>query len=122
MPRFVLLWHETPAGFARPPHWDLMLEAGSHLRCWALAAAPDETPQQSVEALADHRLTYLDYEGPISGERGAVSRHDQGEYQSLVDEVQEVRVLLRGQRLRGTLTLRREPDTDQRWRLSFVPD
>lgn len=122
MPRFVLHWHETPATFARPAHWDLMLQVGDHLRCWALERAPNEIVDQAVDALQDHRLAYLDYEGPVSGERGSVSRHDQGEYETITDEVNELVVLLRGNRMQGTLTLRRESAADQRWRLSFVPE
>lgn len=122
MPRFVLLWHETPANFARPSHWDLMLQVGDHLRCWALEYAMDEGKAQTVDGLPDHRLAYLDYEGPVSGDRGSVSRHDQGEYETITDEENELVVLLHGNRIRGTLSLRRESAADHRWRLSFVPD
>ena len=51
-------------------HYDLMLEVGV-LRTWS------EPPVAGVELecrlLADHRLPYLDYEGPISGGRGTVT-------------------------------------------------
>ena len=33
-----------------------------------------------AEALPDHRLIYLEYEGPISGDRGTVVAWDRGEY------------------------------------------
>lgn len=122
MSQFVLLWHETPANFARPSHWDLMLEVGDHLRCWALDRAPDEAAEQTVDALPHHRLAYLDYEGPVSGQRGSVSRHDLGEYETIADEANELIVLLRGHRLQGRLWLRLESGADQRWRLSFVPE
>ncbi|MCE9552809.1 MAG: hypothetical protein K8T91_05460 [Planctomycetes bacterium] len=122
MSRFVLLWHETPTNFARSSHWDLMLEFGGHLRCWALSHAPDQATEQAIDGLPDHRLAYLDHQGPVSGERGSVSRHDQGAYETITDDENELVVRLQGERMQGTLTLRRESAADQRWRLSFVPD
>src|SRR5882724_3306447 len=68
MPRFVILRHETPPGFARPAHWDFMLECGGVLRTWEMA---------------DHRLAYLEYEGEVPGGRGTVSRWDEGRYEIL---------------------------------------
>ena len=35
MPRYVILQHDTPPGYPRPLHWDLMLEQGRTLRTWA---------------------------------------------------------------------------------------
>ena len=90
MPRYVVLEHETPAGYARPRHWDLMLETGGALRTWALDEPPERVRsgqgEHSVqgELLRDHRLAYLDYEGPVSGDRGTVVRWDTGEYESEV--------------------------------------
>ena len=40
MPRFVVLLHETPAGYSRGTHFDLMLEYGEALRTWALNKLP----------------------------------------------------------------------------------
>ena len=34
MPRFVVLRHETPPGYPRPPHYDLMLEQEGGLWTW----------------------------------------------------------------------------------------
>ena len=39
-----------------------------------------------AERLPDHRRRYLDYEGPISGNRGSVIRWDAGDYVLLSDE------------------------------------
>ena len=36
--------------------------------------------EMDAEVLPDHRLAYLDYEGPISGDRGSVTRWDRGTY------------------------------------------
>jgi hypothetical protein len=76
MPRFVILEHDHPH-----LHWDLMLEAGAMLRTWRLAQPPEPGRIVAAEALADHRLLYLDYEGPVSGNRGYVRRWDWGTYQ-----------------------------------------
>ena len=51
-----------------------MLEAGDVLKTWALPQPPQPGVEMECTALADHRLAYLDYEGPLSGNRGAVTR------------------------------------------------
>ncbi len=116
MPRFVVLQHESPRG----RHWDFMLEVGEGLRTWALAAAPDEPQTSPAQPLPDHRLAYLDYEGPISGNRGHVTRWDQGTYveQSASETAWVLR--LSGQRLRGMATLERGADPAGPWEFRFV--
>ena len=83
MPRFVILHHETPPGYHRPPHWDFMLEADGVLRTWALPEKPAPGRALTVEAIADHRLSYLEYEGEVSGDRGRVARWDWGTYETV---------------------------------------
>ena len=97
MPRFVILEHDHPE-----LHWDLMLEAGAALRAWRLARPP-ETPGEPIAAVAlpDHRLTYLDYEGPVSGGRGAVKQWDAGHYEPTGDAA----LKLTGMRVRGCVRL-----------------
>jgi len=91
VPRFVLLLHECPDERPRPTHCDLMLEAGDELQTWSLATLPcgwgglkgvkfADSNSVAAEQLADHRLAYLDYEGPVSGDRGSVKRLDFGTY------------------------------------------
>jgi hypothetical protein len=98
MPRFVILEHDHPE-----LHWDLMLESGATLRTWRLLQplrAPGETI--SAVALSDHRLHYLDYEGPVSGGRGTVKRWDAGEYAPIDSEPGDaLHFLLDGARVRG---------------------
>ena len=120
MPRFVVLHHDCPGDRPRPSHWDLMLEADGVLRTWALARMPDAVTEQFVERLPDHRLAYLDYEGPVSGNRGAVTRWDSGEFRWLADSPLHVEVELAGERLHGVVTLACESTEDQRWRFSFA--
>jgi hypothetical protein len=126
MPRYVILRHEVPTGFERPSHWDLMLEAAGALRTWALELAPDaDSPQQAL-ALADHRLAYLEIEGPLGGARGCVARWDEGSFTTFDENDSQWVVELAGKRLRGRATLTRLPDHEavrdrQRWVFSFCP-
>jgi hypothetical protein len=82
--RFVILRHEVPPEFPRPSHWDLLLEHGEVALAWALDDLPAEWSAGGTNSLVtavrlpDHRLYYLDYEGPISAGRGQVSRIFQG--------------------------------------------
>ena len=73
MTRFVILEHDHPQH-----HWDFLVEAGTFLRTWQLREPPQ--PGRAVVAVPsfNHRLIYLDYEGPISGNRGTVQRWDAG--------------------------------------------
>src|SRR5262245_41193710 len=99
MPRFVVLRHEMPPDSARGRvHWDFMLEQAGALRTWALAEEPAAGDEILAEALADHRLAYLDYEGPISGDRGGVTQWDAGEYEAERDAADQLQVRLSGRR------------------------
>ena len=53
-------------------HWDLMLDTGETLRTWRLEPALPGVIR--AEPLGNHRRAYLDYEGPVSGNRGSVQR------------------------------------------------
>lgn len=99
MPRFVLLAHDWPA-----PHLDLLLEAGPVLRAWRLLGEPG-AGTIPAEPNADHRPLYLDYEGPVSGDRGAVTRRDAGTFEWVEDAPGRVVVELRGATLAGRFAL-----------------
>lgn len=105
MPRFVILHHETPEGHERPAHWDLMFEVPGALVAWALAEEPSSGKTISAERLADHRLAYLDYEGPVSQGRGTVTRWDWGDYTPQCTLPARWEVDLAGNRLNGRLIL-----------------
>lgn len=96
MPRFVVLEHDWPT-----PHWDFLLEAGDVLRAWRLLAEPAAGTDTPAEPNFPHRQLYLDYEGPLSGDRGSVRRWDAGTFEWVEDEAQRVEVELRGARLTG---------------------
>jgi hypothetical protein len=115
MPRFVILHHELPPDHGRPTHWDLMLEDGPVLRTWALDESPRLDRCITGIALPDHRLDYLEYEGPVSGDRGQVTRWDHGEFVWRLRDASEVIVELRGERLKAQVRLARGPAA-QRWR------
>ncbi len=122
MPRFVVLLHETPPGYPRGAHLDLMLEQDGALRTWALDKPPLPGEIVSAELLPDHRLEYLDYEGAVSRERGVVSRVDFGRYEVLQETATALAVRLEGQKVQGTLTLVTIDEAGQRWRVSLSDD
>lgn len=99
MPRFVILRHELPASSGRPTHWDFMLEWGTMLRTWALDEMPAVGATIAGVELADHRIEYLDYEGPISGDRGSVRRVERGTYRLIAETPDELAVRLSSERL-----------------------
>jgi hypothetical protein len=94
VPRFVVLAHDWPT-----PHFDFLLEAGGVLRAWRLMAEPFAGAEIPAEPNVDHRLLYLDYEGPVSGDRGTVRRWDAGTFEWLVEEPDRVAIDLRGEKV-----------------------
>lgn len=115
MPRFVILEHDQPR-----LHWDLMLETGSVLRSWRLEKPPACGERIVALALFDHRPIYLNYEGPIQGDRGRVIRWDNGTFTGDGTNEKEIVVYLTGERLRGLLCLLHGNGDD--WNGTFCPD
>jgi hypothetical protein len=113
MPRFAILTHDHPA-----PHWDLFLEAGPVLRSWRLLAPLSSAIAVPAEPAADHRLFYLDYEGPVSGNRGSVHRMDAGQFTAEVEERDRIVLRMDGTRFIGRLILDRAGGT---WTCTFEP-
>jgi hypothetical protein len=119
MPRFVLLFHDCPPsepgrlGPGAPSHWDLMLELDGALMTWNLAELPPnwQTPsdQDAIELkatrLPSRRLAYLEYEGPVSNNRGHVTRIDRGDYEIAGESPAWLEVRLAGNIARGTVRL-----------------
>ncbi|MCC9609688.1 hypothetical protein LOC68_03950 [Blastopirellula sp. JC732] len=105
MKRFVLLYHQFPADHDDVSHYDLMLEEGDALRTWRLLEKPDMLQPVRGEAIFPHRLTYLDYEGEVSGNRGSVTRIDRGEYELVRDDAETLIVQLYGSVLIGRLAV-----------------
>lgn len=69
-----------PANSPRPDHWDLMFESEGRLLTWAVDELPVAGAALIGQPLADHRIDYLNYEGPISGDRGSVTRISGGTF------------------------------------------
>ncbi len=121
MPHFAILIHDHPF-----LHWDLLAEQSGTLRSWRLLESPDRwllaahPPTLPAELIPDHRLAYLDYEGPVSRERGTVVRWDGGEMEWLEQTEGCARLRLGGQHLCGeliieTVTMAMTPATLCRW-------
>ena len=73
--RFVILEHDHPF-----LHWDLLMEAGEQLASWRLLQPLRSGVWIPSESIAPHRRFYLDYEGPVSHNRGSVRRTGHGEF------------------------------------------
>jgi hypothetical protein len=110
----VVLAHDHPV-----LHWDFMFEQQGSLRTWRLAQPPQDGAEIEAQSLADHRLDYLDYEGPVSGGRGCVTRWDRGECEVSSSEAGSLTLRLSGARLRGAATLRPEAD-GATWTFRYV--
>jgi len=119
MPRFVILLHEMPADAERPTHWDFMLEQDGVLRTWALEQPPAPGVVGFAQQLPDHRIAYLDYEGPVSQNRGQVARWDAGSYTIERESDRELVVHLAGNRLRGRIALTRAASDAHFWSVAF---
>jgi len=119
MPRFVVLLHETPADYERGTHFDLMLEKEEVLLTWALDRLPTAGSSVEAERLPDHRLMYLDYEGPVSGDRGNVRRVDAGDFTWIEQQPRGYKALVRGQMLAGRLVIEQGAENAHRWRVAL---
>ncbi len=114
--RFVILHHLAPTG----EHWDFMLEQKDALLTWRMMSQPTGREACPIACLRikDHGKRYLDYEGPISGGRGFVTRIDHGRYELLAADQDTWTLRLQGQRMVGDFRLVRADQTSQaRWTL-----
>lgn len=89
MLRFAILLHDHPA-----LHWDFFLEAGEGLRSWRLAESPAAGREIEATPLPEHRIHYLDYEGPVSGGRGTVARVARGTYHVIQETATTLEIIL----------------------------
>ncbi len=96
-----------------------MLEFDGRLRTWELETAPAAGIAIRATALPDHRLHYLDYEGPISAGRGSVQRWDSGRYELLSETECCQEFSLEGARLKCCLRLDRDSFDCDLWLASF---
>jgi hypothetical protein len=94
-----------------------MLEAAGVLQTWRLPTVPVAGALLMATRISDHRLVYLDYEGPVSGNRGRVMHWDAGEFEWLQQSESVLVVRLRGTRFEGLLRLDHQGDTS--WMAGF---
>jgi hypothetical protein len=111
----VILEHDYPF-----LHWDFMLEDGAILKTWRLPAPPDQDNVLQATSIGDHRRDYLDYEGPLTGNRGEVKRWDAGTFEWLERSETIIRVELSGQVLKGRASMGARNDHDCEFR--YTPD
>jgi len=102
MPRFVILEHCWNG-----IHWDFMLEDRGALRTWAIDEPLEHGRNLQARALGDHRLAYLDYEGPVSQNRGAVRRLARGTYHAEIWTAEWIVVRLDGDQFLAVADLRK---------------
>lgn len=112
MPQFAVLRHDSPRGV----HFDFLLEVDDVLKTWALPQPPQPGVEMECEALDDHRMVYLDFEGSLSGQRGSVTRWDRGAYLLERRSDTEWVVFLEGEKVTGEVSLRRMAGDSSRWR------
>jgi bifunctional non-homologous end joining protein LigD len=103
--RFVIQEHH-----ARRLHWDLRLERGGVLACWAIPKGLPESPGENHFAALteEHPLEYLEFEGEIpKGQYGAGTMKvwDRGTYECLKWEPRKVEVALYGRRVNARYAL-----------------
>ena len=102
--RYVVLEHDHPHR-----HWDFMLEADGVLRTLGGSPSPPaEGRIVTAERIGDHRLAYLDHDGPVSGGRGTATPWDKGDYVV----VGEDKIDLTGRRWSGRVRIEADGRTD----------
>ena len=99
--RFVILFHKVAAAYVnltgRKDHFDLMIECAQDdgLATWTLPENPfdklaaDCGPTKlaiPTIRIENHRTEYLTYEGPVSNDRGHVTRVAQGQAKWIRDD------------------------------------
>jgi len=95
-----------------------MIEHGDALLTWQLDRPPTGSESLPIRArrIGDHRRAYLEYEGDISGGRGAVRRVDRGCARIVELTEQRCRFLAEGSRLSGRFRL--ETTDGESWSLA----
>jgi hypothetical protein len=115
---FVILEHTGTVSYKPGVHWDLLCEEGEDLRAWEFSE-PITVPRQKIIALPAHRRMYLDYQGPISGDRGTVRQVAEGTFELLQDSPVQWTIRLHGIALQGELRLSRQTLEQLSWDAVF---
>lgn len=115
--RLALLRH---TGYG-PDHYDLMVQRGQVLWTWQFTenpSAPDTVTPLVCRRTPDHRLDYLDYEGPVPRHRGQVKRLIGGTC-NLKEDGHALQLEISTGPMRGMWRLIRR--TDENWELRKAP-
>ena len=96
--KFVILFH---SGYGTD-HFDLMLEMEDYLATWKFLSFP--SARATCEKLPPHRKAYLTYQGPVSHDRGEVTRVDEG-LCDLTETPDGMHVKLSGKKIAGKFLL-----------------
>ena len=118
---FVILVH---SGYG-PIHYDLMLRRNDTLVTWQIPYPPEtfvENKPVGTRKILDHRLAYLDHEGPISKARGSVVRADKGSYEVIAMTETYWCVRLHGKKINGRFELRLQGPDPNAWTMTRVRD
>lgn len=115
MPRFVILEHDFPK-----IHWDLMLESENVLLTWKLAKPPVAGQTVNAQKSFDHRLVCLDYEGPISGNRGHVLRWDAGDFIWQTESEKSIQIKINSNKCTGLLEITQTEENN--WLVKLKPN
>jgi len=83
-----------------------MLEKEGVLQTWRLNLLPGNAPFLA-EKIHDHRLEYLEYEGPVSNNSGIVKRMDTGDYEIIADTESFMIIQLLGGKYQGQINFDR---------------
>jgi len=125
MGSFVFLEHQYPPPQESDNHWDLMFESGDGLVTFATEPLLVSGSSSRARLLPLHRVDYLDYEGPISDNRGHVRRLDRGYYRQIEPASQGLTIEVSGQMFVGRLVLQPLSDQDDGevsyWQLRWTP-
>ncbi len=97
-------------------HYDFMIEDQQELLTWRVLQPDLEKlingQQITATRINNHRREYLDFEGPISCDRGQVAIFDQGSYTGTIDLPVKTKIILKGKKLSGTLIIILLKDTE----------
>jgi hypothetical protein len=120
MPCCVILYHQTPNDAAVDSHLDFMLEANDELLTWRWDEIPLDNQVFVATRLANHRVEYLKLEGRLTGNRGIVTRIDQGTFEPSIENTQQqFSILIQTTKLQGQLVA--HAFTDKQWEFCFSP-
>ncbi|HMD53224.1 MAG TPA: hypothetical protein VKJ65_01580 [Phycisphaerae bacterium] len=123
--RFAILRHTRQ----QDVHWDLLLELPDRplLATWQVHSDPAEWTNYSagvfsaaVRALPDHRRIYLDYQGPISGDRGEVMRVDEGYFRLVSESGEKIVLEASGKKLQAHVELTLMDSAANLWQLQVA--